>query len=176
MYQFSNIYVLAGFGTLGGAIFGFQISSLSAFIGASQFIDYFNRPNSGLIGGITASMSAGSFAGSLAAGFISDKLGRRKSLMVASIIWIIGAILQASAQNVAHLVAGQVCHLTQERLPCIIFDPCIRKSTMLTSDVATTGCGRSQYRYYQLPVLRLSRRTCPRQDSWTNCWHPAMVH
>jgi MFS family permease len=53
-------------------------------------------------------MSAGSFAGSLAAGFVSDRLGRRKALMVAAIIWNIGAILQASAVNVAHLVAGQV--------------------------------------------------------------------
>lgn len=88
--------------------FGFQISSLSAFIASSQFVEYFNRPNSGLIGGITASMSAGSFAGSLAAGFVSDRLGRRKALMVAAIIWNIGAILQATAVNVAHLVAGQV--------------------------------------------------------------------
>lgn len=108
MFQFTNIYILAAFGTLGGALFGFQISSMSAWIGAPQFLDYFNRPDSNLIGGITASMSAGSFAGSLASGFISDRLGRRKALMVAAIIWNIGAILQASAVNVAHLIVGQV--------------------------------------------------------------------
>ena len=53
-------------------------------------------------------MSAGSFAGAIAAGFISDHLGRRWSLMIASVIWIIGAVIQCSAQNVAHLVAGRV--------------------------------------------------------------------
>jgi MFS family permease len=57
---------------------------------------------------ITASMSAGSFAGSLAAGFVSDHLGRRYALMIASVIWIIGASVQCSAQNVAHLIAGRV--------------------------------------------------------------------
>jgi MFS family permease len=53
-------------------------------------------------------MSAGSFAGAIAAGFISDRIGRRLSLFVASLVWIIGAVIQCSAQNVAHLVAGRV--------------------------------------------------------------------
>jgi MFS family permease len=53
-------------------------------------------------------MSAGSFAGAIAAGFLSDHVGRRMSLMIASIIWIVGAVLQCSAQNVAHLVVGRV--------------------------------------------------------------------
>ncbi|EDP49120.1 hypothetical protein ACP6JC_000668 [Aspergillus fumigatus] len=53
-------------------------------------------------------MSAGSFAGAIAAGFISDRIGRRLSLLVASLVWITGAVIQCSAQNVAHLVAGRV--------------------------------------------------------------------
>lgn len=53
-------------------------------------------------------MSAGSFGGAIGAGFVSDHLGRRWSLMIASVIWIIGAVIQCSAQNVAHLVAGRV--------------------------------------------------------------------
>ncbi|XHG08896.1 hypothetical protein AWENTII_011986 [Aspergillus wentii] len=53
-------------------------------------------------------MSAGSFGGAIAAGFISDSIGRRYSLMIASVIWIIGAVIQCSAQNIAHLVAGRV--------------------------------------------------------------------
>lgn len=53
-------------------------------------------------------MSVGSFAGAIAAGFISDRIGRRLSLLVASLVWITGAVIQCSAQNVAHLVAGRV--------------------------------------------------------------------
>lgn len=53
-------------------------------------------------------MAAGSFGGAIAAGFISDAFGRRASLMVTSVVWIIGAVLQCSAQNVAHLVVGRV--------------------------------------------------------------------
>ncbi|KAI9369561.1 sugar transporter [Aspergillus egyptiacus] len=108
MYRISNIYVLAAFGTIGGALFGFDISSMSAWIGTEQYLEYFNHPDSNLQGGITASMSAGSFAGAIAAGWIADHLGRRMSLIIASLIWIIGAVIQCSAHNVAHLVAGRV--------------------------------------------------------------------
>ena len=81
---------------------------MSAWIGVNTYIDYFNAPDSILQGGITASMSAGSFAGAIAAGWLSDILGRRVSLMIASLVWIVGAMVQCSAQNVAHLVAGRV--------------------------------------------------------------------
>ena len=69
MYRFSNIYVLAAFGTIGGALFGFDISSMSAWIGTEQYTTYFNNPSSDLQGGITASMSGGSLIGAIAAGF-----------------------------------------------------------------------------------------------------------
>ncbi|KAI0016382.1 putative MFS glucose transporter [Xylariomycetidae sp. FL0641] len=108
MYKISNIYVLAAFGTIGGGLFGFDISSMSAWIGTHQYLDYFDSPDSITQGGITASMSAGSFAGAVASGWISDILGRRKSLMLASIIWVIGSVLQLSAQNIGHLIVGRV--------------------------------------------------------------------
>jgi MFS family permease len=108
MYTIWNIYVLAAFGTVGGALFGFDISSMSAWIGTDQYLDYFGSPDSTKQGGITASMSAGSFIGALAAGFLADHLGRRKALQIASVIWIIGAVLQCSSQNVGHLVVGRI--------------------------------------------------------------------
>ncbi|OQE36321.1 hypothetical protein PENCOP_c012G03193 [Penicillium coprophilum] len=108
MYTIRNIYVLAAFGTIGGALFGFDVSSMSAWIGVDTYTDYFGSPDSNLQGGITASMSAGSFAGSIAAGWLSDILGRRYALMIASLVWIVGAMVQCSAQNVTHLVAGRV--------------------------------------------------------------------
>ncbi|KAK8091258.1 sugar transporter [Apiospora phragmitis] len=108
MYTITNIYVLAAFGTIGGALFGFDISSMSAWIGADQYLDYFGSPDSNLQGGITASMSAGSFVGAVASGWLADGLGRRGALMIAACVWMVGAAVQCSAQNVAHLVAGRV--------------------------------------------------------------------
>ncbi|KOS16821.1 High-affinity glucose transporter [Escovopsis weberi] len=108
MYRIWNIYVLAAFGTIGGMIFGFEISSMSAWIGSDQYLEYFNYPNSSQQGGITASMSAGSLIGSLLAGWLADKMGRRIALQIAAVDWIVGAVLQCSSQNVAHLVVGRI--------------------------------------------------------------------
>lgn len=104
----STFTVIAAFGTIGGMLFGFDISSMSAWIIAPQYLDYFDTPGSALQGGITASMSGGSLVGAIAAGFIADPLGRKGSLQVASVIWMIGAALQSSAQNVPHLIVGRV--------------------------------------------------------------------
>ncbi|KAG5982300.1 hypothetical protein E4U55_002072 [Claviceps digitariae] len=107
-YTIWNIYVLAAFGTIGGMLFGFDISSMSAWIGSEQYLNYFHRPGSTEQGGITASMSAGSFTGALLAGWLADRFGRRGALKTASVIWIVGAVLQCSAQNVGHLMVGRV--------------------------------------------------------------------
>lgn len=108
MYRFSNIYVLAAFGTIGGALFGFDVSSMSAWIGTDQYNNYFNHPNSNLQGGITASMSAGSFLGAIAAGFLADNLGRKIALQIACVIFVVGCAVVCSSQNVAQLIVGRV--------------------------------------------------------------------
>lgn len=53
-------------------------------------------------------MSAGSFIGALVAGFLSDILGRKWALLIASVIWTTGSVVTLSAQNVAHLIVGRI--------------------------------------------------------------------
>ena len=53
MYTITNIYVLAAFGTIGGALFGFDVSSMSAWIGRDQYLNYFNHPDANMQGGVS---------------------------------------------------------------------------------------------------------------------------
>ena len=53
MYTITNIYVLAAFGTIGGALFGFDVSSMSAWIDQDQYLDFFNHPSADLQGGVS---------------------------------------------------------------------------------------------------------------------------
>lgn len=53
MYTISNIYVLAAFGTIGGALFGFDVSSMSAWIDQDQYLEYFNHPDANMQGGVS---------------------------------------------------------------------------------------------------------------------------
>ena len=70
---------------------------MSAIIPGQPYLCYFNQsgmqdgqcvgPTSSTQGGITAAMPGGSWVGALASGFLSDRLGRKKSIMIACIIW-----------------------------------------------------------------------------------------
>ena len=53
MYTISNIYVLAAFGTIGGALFGLDVSSMSAWIDQDQYLEYFNHPDANMQGGVS---------------------------------------------------------------------------------------------------------------------------
>jgi sugar porter (SP) family MFS transporter len=107
-FRVYNPYVTAFIATIGGMLFGFDISSVSSFINQPPYKEYFNYPDSLTQGGITASMPGGSFLGCLGAGFLSDKLGRKRVIQLSSIIWMVGAAIQCSAQNIGQLIAGRV--------------------------------------------------------------------
>ncbi|KAJ0109804.1 mfs glucose [Diaporthe amygdali] len=110
MYQASNVYFICGFAAIGGALFGFDISSMSGVLGTQAYTRYFNNPQAfGYTqGAITASMPAGSLVGSLSSSFLADRFSRKMALQVACILWIIGAIIQCAAIDRGMLCAGRV--------------------------------------------------------------------
>jgi MFS family permease len=55
-----------------------------------------------------ASMPAGSLVGALLVGWLADKIGRKKSIIISGMIWVVGSILQAAAVNRGMLVVGRV--------------------------------------------------------------------
>lgn len=105
-----NIYVIAFITCISGMMFGFDISSMSAFIGEDYYINYFfpNGQTSTMQGFTTASMSLGSFFGSIASAFASEPFGRRVTLLICAFFWIVGAAIQSSAQNLGQLIAGRI--------------------------------------------------------------------
>ncbi|KAF2280027.1 high affinity glucose transporter [Westerdykella ornata] len=108
MKTFYNVYAICGFAAIGGALFGFDISSMSGVLGTNAYKNYFHNPTGYRQGGITAAMPAGSLFGALSSSFIADKLSRRTAIQVGALIWVIGAILQTAANGVALLCIGRV--------------------------------------------------------------------
>jgi MFS family permease len=90
-----NLYLIAAVSIIGGGLFGFDISSMSAIIGTKQYKCYFDQsgngscigPKASVQGGITASMAGGSWLGALISGVLSDRLGRKKAIMTGAVIW-----------------------------------------------------------------------------------------
>jgi sugar porter (SP) family MFS transporter len=52
-------------------------------------------------------MPGGSFLGALISGPLSDMIGRKRSIQIGSVIWIIGSILVCASQNIGMLVVGR---------------------------------------------------------------------
>lgn len=82
---------------------------MSGILAMPQFLTYMDHPGDFLQGGITASIQAGSFAGSLLTGaFLADRLGRRNTILLGSLIFTIGVAISTAANNVISLIAGRV--------------------------------------------------------------------
>ena len=94
--------------TVGGMLFGFDISSMSAIVITRQYIDYFDNPHGVTQGAIGSALAAGSIVGSLMAGPISDRIGRRDSIMFACGWWLVGTAVQVATRGIGSLIAGRV--------------------------------------------------------------------
>lgn len=73
-----------------------------------QYIDYFDNPSGVIQGAIGSALAAGSVVGSAFAGPLSDRFGRRDSIMFACLFWLIGTAVQVSSLNRGQLIAGRV--------------------------------------------------------------------
>ncbi|VDB92528.1 unnamed protein product [Peniophora sp. CBMAI 1063] len=104
----ANPYIVGSFACIGGGLFGLDISSMSAVLNNPAYIEYFHNPTSNAQGAIVASMPAGSFVGSLAVAYIADKIGRKKTIILSGLIWIVGSILQCASVNRGMLVVGRI--------------------------------------------------------------------
>lgn len=93
----------------GGLAFGYDTGSMSGILAMPQFLHYMKDPGNFTQGGITASIQAGAFAGSLLTGaLLADQIGRKKTILLGSAIFTIGIAISTAANGVPALVAGRV--------------------------------------------------------------------
>ena len=64
--------------------------------------------NTSLLGTVTAIYDVGCFFGAVAAIWLGEVLGRKKTILLGTTIMTIGAILQISAFSVAQMIAGRI--------------------------------------------------------------------
>src|SRR5215204_4026993 len=93
------------FGALGGLLFGYDTGVIS---GAILFINEEFGLTPFLEGLVVASLLLGAAVGAASAGPLSDRLGRRNIVIIAAILFTIGAVGAALAPNVGVLVFFRV--------------------------------------------------------------------
>ena len=92
-----------------GFAYGWEVGSMGGILAMPQFLDYFGTPSAFRQGVMTAALIAGEFGGSLIIGFfLSDRLGRRATILTSICIYLIGQVLVVAAQKQGMFIAGRV--------------------------------------------------------------------
>jgi len=90
-------------------LFGYDQGVLSGIIGAdNQFGKDFNHPDANTQGLIVSIYQLGNVGGSIAVFLLGDYLGRKNSILLATFIMLVGAILQTASINRGMMYAARV--------------------------------------------------------------------
>ncbi|KAL4804620.1 general substrate transporter [Aspergillus unguis] len=100
---------VASFSTLGGLLFGYDQGVVSGVITMESFGARFPRVfmDSGFKGWFVSTLLISAWLGSLINGPIADRLGRKRSINLAVVIFVIGSTIQCAAVNVPMLFLGR---------------------------------------------------------------------
>ena len=99
------VYVAAIFSALGGLLFGYDTGVIS---GAILFIEQEFALSSLYIGIVVSAVLIGAVIGAAIGGDLADHVGRRKMILVAALIFALGAIGTSVTPNVVLLILGRV--------------------------------------------------------------------
>jgi MFS transporter, SP family, galactose:H+ symporter len=99
------VYLATAISALGGMLFGYDIGVIS---GAILFIKSDFSLSPGLEEIIVSSVLLGSLVGAVGGGLLADRLGRRRLLIAAAVVFALGAVGAALAPGTAWLVAARI--------------------------------------------------------------------
>jgi sugar porter (SP) family MFS transporter len=90
---------------MAGLLFGYDQGVIAgALAGIEQRFDL----GPFMIGVVTSWVTLGALLGSLAGGEVADRLGRKRTILLAAVMFVLGALVQALAPDTAVLVAGRL--------------------------------------------------------------------
>ncbi|KAH8900753.1 general substrate transporter [Thozetella sp. PMI_491] len=105
-YQF----LVGVFASLGSALFGYDLGVIAGVIGSDNYKNKFPASDDtrAIQNGIVVSLfTAGAFTGAGLAGPSGDWLGRRWTIFVGAVIFIVGGSVQTAAQSLDYLYSGR---------------------------------------------------------------------
>jgi MFS family permease len=88
-----------------GVLFGYDQGVIAgALIGIEKEWDVSTR----LVEVITSWVTLGALVGALVAGSVADRIGRRAAVLVAAVLFVAGAVIEAASPNPTVLVVGRL--------------------------------------------------------------------
>ncbi|KAK0649004.1 putative hexose transport-related protein [Cercophora newfieldiana] len=107
-----KVFRVAAFACIGGVLYGYNQGMFSGVLAMPAFQKHMGEytANSTLKGWLTAILELGAWIGTLLSGFLAEVLSRKYGVLVASSVFILGVIIQATAiTGVGHdaILAGR---------------------------------------------------------------------
>ncbi|KAJ4256060.1 hypothetical protein NW762_009134 [Fusarium torreyae] len=87
---------------------GYDGSVLTSLQGVAAWNNQFGTPKGALLGFTSASYPLGAIISTPFSAFISDRFGRRLSIIIGSFIMIIGVIVQCASKNIGTFIGGRI--------------------------------------------------------------------
>ena len=105
-------YLICAFASFGGIFFGYDSGYINGVTGSSLFIHLVEGPTATALTGphqslIVSILSAGTFFGAIIAGDVAEIIGRKFTVILGCLIYIIGVILQVASAGLGLIVAGR---------------------------------------------------------------------
>lgn len=94
------------FASLGSLLYGYDLGVIAGAVDSRNFQSKFD-PTEAEVGAVVALFTAGAFFGGGAGGYVGDYLGRKKTILLGAIIFLLGGGLQAGARSLEYLYAGR---------------------------------------------------------------------
>ncbi|KAJ5460569.1 uncharacterized protein N7458_002121 [Penicillium daleae] len=95
------------FASLGSFLFGYDLGVIGGAVASASFVATFHNPSVNEIGAVVSVFTGGAFFGAAVAGITANRLGRRWTIILGSLIFCLGGALQTSAQNLGYLYSGR---------------------------------------------------------------------
>ncbi|KAF2118938.1 hypothetical protein BDV96DRAFT_610805 [Lophiotrema nucula] len=102
------IYFTSVFVSLGVFLFGYDQGVMSGIITGNYFKRYFNQPSAAELGTMVAILEVGAFISSITVGKVGDILGRRRTILYGSVIFVLGGALQTFANGMPMMLLGRI--------------------------------------------------------------------
>lgn len=99
------VWLSASLAALAGLMFGLDIGVISGALGLIKEEFHVSTLTEGWI---VSSMMGGAAVGALAAGWVSNRLGRKNALLLSSVLFFIGALVVAMAPSVEVIIVGRI--------------------------------------------------------------------
>ncbi|CAN6636606.1 hypothetical protein TRVA0_016S00232 [Trichomonascus vanleenenianus] len=102
------LYFTSVFVSLGVFLFGYDQGVMSGIITGPYFKQFFNDPTRAQVGTMVAILEIGALVSSLMVGKVGDIIGRRKTILYGSLIFIVGGGFQTFANGIPMMCVGRI--------------------------------------------------------------------